>query len=75
MVGLEQVRQDFTVRGLPYDAALASLDLAAIYLEEGRSVEVRNLARTMGWIFGLKVLPVKDWPRSPCFLMLFSKKA
>ncbi|MFL6237235.1 MAG: helix-turn-helix domain-containing protein [Thermoanaerobaculia bacterium] len=51
MLGLEQVRQDFTTRGLPYDAALASLELALLYLEEGRTGEVRNLARTMGWIF------------------------
>ncbi|MFL6258922.1 MAG: hypothetical protein ACJ76Y_04350 [Thermoanaerobaculia bacterium] len=49
--GMDQVRQDFTARGLPYDAALASLELAVLYLEEGRMVEVRNLARTMGWIF------------------------
>ncbi|HEY3566474.1 MAG TPA: helix-turn-helix transcriptional regulator [Thermoanaerobaculia bacterium] len=51
IIGLEQVRQDFTARGLPYDAALASLELAALYLEEGRTSEVRNLARAMGWIF------------------------
>ncbi len=51
MVSLEQVRQDFTTRGLPYDAALASLELALLYLEEGRTAEVRNLARAMGWIF------------------------
>jgi transcriptional regulator with XRE-family HTH domain/tetratricopeptide (TPR) repeat protein len=50
-LGLEQVRQDFTARGLPYDAALASLELAGLYLEEGRILEVRNLARAMGWIF------------------------
>jgi transcriptional regulator with XRE-family HTH domain len=51
IVGLEQVRQDFTTRGLPYDAALASLELSLLYLEEGRTAEVRNLARSMGWIF------------------------
>lgn len=51
MVGLEQVRQDFTTRGLPYDAARASLELSLLYLEEGCTAEVRNLARSMGWIF------------------------
>jgi transcriptional regulator with XRE-family HTH domain len=50
-VRLEQVRQDFTVRELPYDAALASLELAVLYLEEKRTAEVQSLARTMGWIF------------------------
>lgn len=51
MAGLEQVRQDFTARELPYDAALASLELAVLYLHEGHTAEVRNLARTMSWIF------------------------
>ena len=51
VAGLEQVRQDFTARGLPYDAALASLELAVLYLEEERTAEVRSLARAMGWIF------------------------
>ncbi len=51
IVGLEQVRQDFTARGLAYDAALASLELAVLYLEEGRTAEVRDLARAMSWIF------------------------
>jgi transcriptional regulator with XRE-family HTH domain len=51
MAGLEQVRRDFTARGLPYDAALASLELAVLYLEEGYAAEVRNLARAMSWIF------------------------
>jgi len=49
--GLEQIRQDLTARELPYDAARASLELAALYLEKGRSSEVRALARTMTWIF------------------------
>jgi tetratricopeptide (TPR) repeat protein len=51
MAGLEQVRQDFTARGLPYDAALASLELAVLYLKEERTAEVRSLARSMSWIF------------------------
>lgn len=48
---LEQVRRDFTARGMPYDAALASLELAVLYLKEDRSPEVRDLARAMTWIF------------------------
>jgi transcriptional regulator with XRE-family HTH domain len=51
VASLERVRQDFTARELPYDAALASLDLAVLWLEAGRTAEVRDLARTMAWIF------------------------
>lgn len=48
---LEQVQREFTVRKLPYDAALSSLDLALLRLEEGRTAEVRALALGMAWIF------------------------
>jgi transcriptional regulator with XRE-family HTH domain len=48
---LEQVQREFTVRELPYDAALASLDLAVLWLEAGRTAEVRELAVGMAWIF------------------------
>ncbi len=48
---LEQVRRDFTVRQLPYDAARVSLELAALWAEEGRSREVRSLSFAMVWIF------------------------
>jgi transcriptional regulator with XRE-family HTH domain len=51
ITGLEQVRRDFTARGLPYDAALSSLDLAVLYLREGRLGEVKTLAREMAPIF------------------------
>jgi tetratricopeptide (TPR) repeat protein len=47
----QQVRREFTVRGMPYDCALASLDLAVLDLEEGRAMEVRQLAEEMTWIF------------------------
>lgn len=57
LAGLNQVREDFTVRGLPYDAALASLELAVLYLEEGHTAEVRNLARALGWIFQAQGIP------------------
>jgi tetratricopeptide (TPR) repeat protein len=54
IAGLEQVRWDFTARELPYDAALSSLDLAVLWLRTGRTVEVRELAVAMGWIFKSK---------------------
>ncbi len=54
MMGLEQVRLAFTDLGLPYEAALSSLELAVLWLEAGRPAEVRKLAATMAWIFKAK---------------------
>jgi tetratricopeptide (TPR) repeat protein len=51
ILGLEQVRRELTAREIPFDAALASLDLAVLYLEEGRTAEVKELAREMAEIF------------------------
>jgi transcriptional regulator with XRE-family HTH domain len=53
---LQQVARDFTVREqrLPYEAALASLDLAVLLLEAGRTAEVRQLALGMAGIFAAK---------------------
>ncbi len=48
---LEQVRAEFTSRRLAYDAALASLELAVLWLESGRTAEVRELSLGMAWIF------------------------
>ncbi|HEX6902962.1 MAG TPA: helix-turn-helix transcriptional regulator [Thermoanaerobaculia bacterium] len=46
-----QVQEDFTAREIGFEAALASLELSVLYLEEGRTKEVRTLARQMMWIF------------------------
>ena len=51
---LEQVRAAFTARRLAYDAALAGLELAILWLEAGRTAEVRELAVGMAWIFEAK---------------------
>jgi tetratricopeptide (TPR) repeat protein len=51
IAALEQVSHDFSAREIPYDAALATLALAALYLEEGRAAEVRQLALGLTWIF------------------------
>ncbi|HSG39166.1 MAG TPA: hypothetical protein VLE27_05975, partial [Thermoanaerobaculia bacterium] len=48
---LSQVRKGFLARGLGYDAALASLELAVLYLEKDRTGEVKTLAREMASIF------------------------
>jgi transcriptional regulator with XRE-family HTH domain len=51
IAGLEQVRREFTSRVLPYDAALSSLEVAVLYLREGRIGDVKRLAREMAPIF------------------------
>jgi tetratricopeptide (TPR) repeat protein len=48
---LEKVRRAFEDRKLPYDYALASLDAALLYREEGRWPEIRTLAREILKIF------------------------
>jgi tetratricopeptide (TPR) repeat protein len=48
---LSQVRAGFAELGIAYDAALATLELAVVYLEQGRTREVKALARQMAPIF------------------------
>lgn len=48
---LARVRDDFTTRNIAYDAALVTLELAALLLEEDRSQAVRSLSRQIVWIF------------------------
>jgi transcriptional regulator with XRE-family HTH domain len=47
----QRVRKEFAGRRMGYDAALVSLDLAALELEEGQTLEVKRLAGEMVWIF------------------------
>jgi tetratricopeptide (TPR) repeat protein len=54
LAGLEQVRSEFSARGIPYEAALSSLDLAVLHLQEGRTGEVKTLAREMAPIFQIR---------------------
>jgi tetratricopeptide (TPR) repeat protein len=56
IAALEQVRRDLARRELPFDHALASLDLALLYQKAGRVDEVQRLAVEMLNIFlGLQV--------------------
>ena len=48
---LSGVSDEFTSLGIAFDTALAKLELAVLYMEEGRTAEVRILARQMGSIF------------------------
>ncbi|HZF08290.1 MAG TPA: helix-turn-helix transcriptional regulator [Thermoanaerobaculia bacterium] len=54
VAGFEQVRHDFMAHGLPYEAALSSLDLAVLLLQKRRAAEVKVLAATMAGIFRAK---------------------
>jgi tetratricopeptide (TPR) repeat protein len=51
VIALSQVRTEFAGRGIAYDAALATLELAILYLEQGRTLDVKMLARQMAPIF------------------------
>lgn len=46
-----RMRDEFVERGIAYDAALASLDLAAVYAQQGRTGEMKQLAEEMLPIF------------------------
>lgn len=48
---IEQVRHSFKVRQLPFDYALASLDAALLYRDEGRFPEIKIVADEMLEIF------------------------
>jgi transcriptional regulator with XRE-family HTH domain len=50
--GFKQVIEDFA--DLPYEAALASLDLVLLYIENGETTEVKRLAVAMERIFEAK---------------------
>jgi len=54
MVIFVEVQREYTRLRLPYDAALVSLELAILWLEAGRTAEVRELALEMAWIFKAK---------------------
>lgn len=46
-----EIRDGFLAGSLVFDAALTSLDLAALYIRQGRSAEVRSLAAEMLPVF------------------------
>jgi tetratricopeptide (TPR) repeat protein len=48
---LEQARRSFAARKMWYDVALAVLETAALLLDEGRTAEVRTLARNLAEVF------------------------
>jgi len=51
---LQKVCRSFTARELPYEAALAFLDVALLLLQEAHTHEVRRLTTAMAWVFEAK---------------------
>ncbi len=51
VAGFERVRAGFAERGIGYDAALATMELAEVLAAEGRTGEVQALARESAAIF------------------------
>jgi hypothetical protein len=51
LIRLEQVRHELGERRRPFDFALASLDVAELYWEEGRFSEIKVLAASILEIF------------------------
>ncbi len=51
IAAIDQVRTDFTAKDRFYDAALAGLDLAVLYLRDNRTASTRDLAREMTTVF------------------------
>jgi transcriptional regulator with XRE-family HTH domain len=53
------VRDAFERLGIAYDTALVSVELAAVYLEEGRTPEVKALARQLAAAFSAQQVPAE----------------
>jgi len=65
------VRNGFIQQGIGYDAAMASLDLALVYLREGRTGEVRRVAEEMYPLFEAEDIH----PEAAAALLLFQEAA
>lgn len=55
----EKVRRAFTDKKIAYDAALVTLELAAIQLEQGRTGEAGELAAGLVWVFQSQGVPAE----------------
>ena len=51
LAALSQVREYFLSEKIAYDFALVSLEMATLYLEQGRTGLVKQIAEEMFWIF------------------------
>lgn len=69
--GLESVRLRFAELGLPFDAALAALELAVLYARQGKLVQVEALANEMYPVFVSREIPRE----ASAALLLFAEAA
>lgn len=67
---LMQVREEFIARCIGYDAALVTLELAALHAREGRTSEVKVLAAEM-----LPIFQAQDVPREALAALAFFRQA
>jgi tetratricopeptide (TPR) repeat protein len=67
---LRELRQEFALRGLAYDAALITLELTALHARQGAFAEVKRLSLEMAEIF-----QAQDVPREALAALLFFQKA
>lgn len=51
LAALEEARESFLSRQIAYDAALVTLEIAALHLDAGRTAEVKELVREMAPVF------------------------
>jgi tetratricopeptide (TPR) repeat protein len=66
----QQLRGEFALRGIAYDAALVTLELTALYAHAGALTEVKHLSLEMASIF-----EAQDVPREALAALLFFQKA
>ena len=66
----QEIRQEFAVRGISYDAALVTLELTALHSKQGEIAEVKKLSLEMA-----KIFRAQDVPREALAALLFFQKA
>ena len=66
----QRLRREFAHRGIAYDAALVTLELTALYAQEGRTAEVRRLSVEM-----VRIFRAQKVPREALAALLFFQKA
>jgi len=66
----QEIRREFAVRGIAYDAALVTLELTALHSRQGELAEVKKLSLEMA-----KIFRAQDVPREAIAALLFFQKA
>jgi tetratricopeptide (TPR) repeat protein len=52
LTAFAEARRDLAAHGLPYDAALATFELAALHAEQGQTAQVKELTRELAALIG-----------------------